>query len=656
MRIGLVTDAHYDSVNSPEKIGYAQTAADIFKAEGVVLTIGMGDMYDYSSLSQAQTAIPEYEAIWQNTGINTKFLMGNHDKQSIGYDGYLGISKLTPAKNFTVDIGNYRLICYANIDDLPGYPFIASAETLAWLTAELAKCQTGGIDAHKKIIICTHCYIYQDYPGDPEWMSVPPYSMFSYNAGEQRAIIEAAKAAGANLLCVFHGHAHVNRSAIVNGIQYYGFAYLDDKSSCAIIDIDADDNIRIIGIENQFNYNNLPHYYVSPDGDDTENNGLLRSRPWKTITKFLSSGSVPGKKLTPMPGTYRETCTLAMTGTANDPIVFDFEPGAKISGAYIVTGFSLVGSEYQVALATECKVVIKDGVMLPEGTAGSLTTGQWDWAANVLYLKDDPTGHTIEAGQRNTGISISTSGQYITVNNPINNLLSYGCNNAAIEISGTPVGVVLNNPVAKMSRYGNSDSTTATAGNFICNNPEFKDNKTTGLLFSGSSTGVYRNVKASGNVTGISVSGTAAPKITGGLITGNATGINLVTTGGAGTVIANVITKGNTTKGVNSTGAGTTEIKNSCINEATNTWGTTTQTNNITSDPLVNSDGLLQYGSPCIDTGAWISGVGGNQSGEADRYGNKVYGIPNIGIDQKAGMPITSNTSVRGFGTSRNFK
>lgn len=649
MRIGSVTDAHYDSVNSPEKLIYAQTAAELFKSEGVDLILGIGDMYDYSSLSQAQTAIPEYEAIWQNTGINTKFLMGNHDKQSIGYDGYLGISKLTPAKNFTLDIGDYRLICYANIDDLPGYPFIASAETLAWLTAELAKCQTGGIDAAKKIIICAHCYIYQDYPGDPEWMTVPPYSMFSYNAGEQRAIIEAAKAAGANLLGVFHGHAHVNRSAIVNGIQYYGFAYLDDKSSCAILDIDADDNIRIIGIKNQFNYNNLPHYYVSPDGDDTENKGLLRSRPWKTITKFLSSGSVDGKKLTLMSGIYRETCTLAMTGTADEPIVFDFEPGAKVSGANIVTGFTLTGSEYQVALATEAKVVIKDGVMLTEGTAGSLTSGKWDWVAGTLYLKDDPTGHVIEAGQRNTGIGISTSSQYITVNNPVDNLLSYGCNNAAIEISGTPVGIALNNPVAEMSRYGGSDSNTAPLGNVVCNNPEFKNNKTTGLLTVSSCVTIYRNVKASGNITaGLSITGMSSPKITGGLITGNGTGINLVTTGGAGVVISNVITDGNTVKGVNSTATGATEIKNSCIRDATNTWGSTVSTNNITSDPKLMSDDRLASDSPCINAGAWVSGPGGNMSGETDRHGHKIHGVPNIGVDQKAGSPGRGRKNLMG--------
>lgn len=640
MRIGLVTDAHYDSINTPEKLGYAQVAAELFKAEGVDLILGVGDMYDYASLAQAQTAIPEYEAIWQNTGINTKFLMGNHDKQSIGYSGYLGISKLTPAKNFTVDIGDYRLICYANIDDLPGYPFIASADTLEWLTAELAKCQTGGLDAAKKIIICAHCYIYQDYPGDPEWMTVPPYSMFSYNSGDQRAIIEAAKAAGADIKCVWHGHAHVNRSAIVNGIQYYGFAYLDDKSSCAIIDIDADDNIRIIGVKNQSSYNNLPHYYVSPDGDDTNNKGLLRSLPWKTINKFLASGSVADKKATVMSGTYRETCTLAMAGTAGHPIVFDFEYGAKISGANIVTGFELVGSEYQVALITECKVVIKDGVMLPEGTAGSLTNGQWDWVAGVLYLKNNPTGHVIEAGQRNTGIGISTSSQYITVNNPIDNLLSYGCNNAAIEISGSPVGVVLNNPVAEMSRYGDSDSNTAPLGNVVCNNPEFKNNKTTGLLTSSSCVTIYRNIRASKNITaGLSITGTSSPKITGGIIKDNGTGINLTITGGAGVVISNVITEGNTVKGVNSTATGATEIKNSCIHDSINTWGSTVSTNNITSDPKLMTDGRLASDSPCINAGAWVFGIGGNMSGETDRYGHKINGLPNIGIDQKAGSP-----------------
>ena len=651
MRIGLVTDAHYHIVNYPDVRDTAVIAGALFKAEGVHLILGLGDMYDdFDDLAQAEVMIPTFESVWLETGINTKFVMGNHDKQGIGYAGYLANSVLTPAKNFTVDIENYRFICYANVDDVPGYPLSAGTDTLAWLTAELAKCQTGGIDAAKKVIICTHAYIYQDYPGDPPWYTMNPYSVFSFNSADQRAIIEAAKLAGANIKCVWHGHAHVNRDAIVNGIQYYGFASMAAIPTVAIIDIDANDNIRIIGTNGQSSYNNLPYYYVSPSGDDVNNKGLLRSLPWKTITKFTSSGSVADKKLTVMAGTYRETVAPSMTGAAGHPIIFDFEAGSKISGANIVTGFSLVGAEYQVALATECKVVIKDGVMLTEGTAGSLATGQWDWVTGVLYLKDDPTGHTIEAGQRNTGMSVSTATQYVVVNNPH----IYGCNNNSFEPSGTPL-LTVNNPTIEMGRFGVGDSSTSVGGGFIVNNPTIRNNKATGLLFSGSSTGVYRNVKASGNVTGISVSGTAAPKITGGLITGNGTGINLVTTGGAGTVIANVITKGNTTKGVNSTGAGTTEIKNSCINETTNTWGSTTQTAIITSDPLVNSDGLLQYGSPCIDTGAWVSGVGGNQSGETDRYGNKVYGIPNIGIDQKSGMPISGNSNSRGIGSSRNF-
>ena len=137
---------------------------------------------------------------------------------------------------------------------------------------------------------------------------------------------------------------------------------------------------------------------------------------------------------------------------------------------------------------------------------------------------------------------------------------------------------------------------------------------------------------------------------TGGLSIGNTTGISLEQTTGS-TVIANVISSANSSKALNSTAsAGTTEIKNSCL-YGTSTFGNTTNTNNITTDPKVTSDGFLQPDSPCINTGAWISGAGGNQSGEADRFGFKIYGQPNMGIDQKTSAPIITRAK-RDIGTS----
>lgn len=648
MRLGLFTDSHNHPIDYPGRLAVAEYIAGIMYAEGLDHVLSTGDIYDYfTNLAEAQSFIPLYEARWAAFEGRINFLPGNHEQQGITLDQYLSISKYAQ-KNFTFDLGSYRFICYfnSNVDTANHKYFYADDDTLTWLTSELAKCQTGGIDAGKKVIVCTHCYIYQDYPGDPAWWTLDPYSVFSFNSDAQRAILEAKKAAGVDLVAVFMGHAHSNTNVTVNTIPYYGFYSTGDVGSFAIIDLGAS-GISITGINSQASYNRPLQYYVSPMGLDT-NQGFIRSLPWKTMTKALSGAFTVGSTVNFMPGTYRETIYMSRAGTAGSRITWNFEAGAKVTGADIITGFSLVGLEYQVALTTAPIVVLKDGVLLKKGSgAGSLTTGQWFWATGVLYIKDDPTGHVIEAGQRNEGMGFGGASQYLD----INGFEAYGCNAKGMNIGGTPTSITINGANLRDNYSGVDDSSTAAAGNVVINNLTVDRNLSSGCYLRSSGATTVRNIKGSGNLIGLRCAGTVSAKVTGALLTGNGTNISLETTGGS-TVIANAISKGATTKGVNSTATGTTEIKNSCINDVTNTWGTTTQTNNITSDPLVNSDGLLQYGSPCIDTGAWVSGVGGNQAGEKDRYGNKVYGIPNIGIDQKAGAPISMNRST---GKSRIF-
>lgn len=59
--------------------------------------------------------------------------------------------------------------------------------------------------------------------------------------------------------------------------------------------------------------------------------------------------------------------------------------------------------------------------------------------------------------------------------------------------------------------------------------------------------------------------------------------------------------------------------------------------NSINVDPQVSLLGKTSSNSPCIDTGAFIAGS--NMEGQADPWGRKVYGIPNIGADQGVGSP-----------------
>ena len=62
-------------------------------------------------------------------------------------------------------------------------------------------------------------------------------------------------------------------------------------------------------------------------------------------------------------------------------------------------------------------------------------------------------------------------------------------------------------------------------------------------------------------------------------------------------------------------------------------------------------NGKISKISPCVDAGMWIPGA--NDSGQADPWGKKVYGVPNIGRDQGAGMPMTGGPQILDLGTGR---
>lgn len=63
-----------------------------------------------------------------------------------------------------------------------------------------------------------------------------------------------------------------------------------------------------------------------------------------------------------------------------------------------VTGFSLVGSEYEATYANAADVVrlYEDGIEnTNQGTPGALAAGEWGVSGTTVYIKDDPTAKTI---------------------------------------------------------------------------------------------------------------------------------------------------------------------------------------------------------------------------------------------------------------------
>ena len=249
-RIGIVTDTHYDRVTFQSRNILAASIVDIFNSEKVDLILGLGDIYEgnYTGLGDYLNDRDIYEIPWLKAKAPVYWVLGNHDNWGISSDQYTSNNKFIHERDYTVDLkGNWRIIIYANCD---GRYFSSSPDDLAWLKNALEEAKAAG----KKIIIAAHVRIDQDYPGNPPSYTSGQYSAFSYNAKEQREIINSAKTNGADIKYVFHGHIHNNAKTTVDGIDYYCFKNTGSDGSAAIIDIQADDKLIITGFGAQKSY------------------------------------------------------------------------------------------------------------------------------------------------------------------------------------------------------------------------------------------------------------------------------------------------------------------------------------------------------------------------------------------------------------------
>jgi len=70
----------------------------------------------------------------------------------------------------------------------------------------------------------------------------------------------------------------------------------------------------------------------------------------------------------------------------------------------------------------------------------------------------------------------------------------------------------------------------------------------------------------------------------------------------------------------------------------------TYEPNSVYTNPLLIGTGKISSTSPCIDIGVYIADV--NMEGQADPWGKKIYGLPNIGADQGAGMPRSARSTI----------
>lgn len=251
VKIGLVTDTHFDRVTYPERAEVAKKIVDVFNAQKVDIILSLGDMYEgnYKGLQDYLDDKNLYEEPWLGAAAPVYWTLGNHDNWGVRDHQYIANCRFMEARNYTVDLpGGWRLVIYANCD---GHYFSSNPTDLIWLSNILDRAR----EEKKKIMIAAHVRIDQDYPGNPpSFTTANTYSAFSFNAADQRGIIEKAKDDGADIRYVFHGHVHKSVRASVHGIEYYIFKNTGSDGSAAIIEILDNDSLIVNGLGLQESY------------------------------------------------------------------------------------------------------------------------------------------------------------------------------------------------------------------------------------------------------------------------------------------------------------------------------------------------------------------------------------------------------------------
>jgi len=207
----------------------------------------------------------------------------------------------------------------------------------------------------------------------------------------------------------------------------------------------------------------MASYYVDATLGDDSNPGT-QSQPWKTISKVNSSSFNPGDKIYFKRGeVWREQLTVPSSGEEGNPITF----GAYGSGDKpIISALEEVPSEdwsgpdengeYTYSTTTTCVVFAEDGEFIPEGVAGNLSPGEWDYDSDTdtLYYKPSsgtPSDHTTERGERSRAVLIDGK-SYITLvylslvgnNHP-------GAYKNCIDVLGTGSNIIIDSCLVKIA-------------------------------------------------------------------------------------------------------------------------------------------------------------------------------------------------------------
>lgn len=137
----------------------------------------------------------------------------------------------------------------------------------------------------------------------------------------------------------------------------------------------------------------MAHYYVSPYGSDTQNNGLgpdpsdPTNKPFATLAKALASGAgtLPGDTVHIAPGVYRANTTVGVSGSSGSPVNVVGDPGNSC-------GFKDGSGNLLSAGEVRCTSYLANDVTAP--TSGSvllLSGASYISFSNIWFVGVQPT-------------------------------------------------------------------------------------------------------------------------------------------------------------------------------------------------------------------------------------------------------------------------
>jgi hypothetical protein len=470
-----------------------------------------------------------------------------------------------------------------------------------------------------------------------------------YNAASVRAVLEAT--GNGTVKLVLSGHNHWNKSYTVNGIEYRTLCSTGDSAAAgALLYLYDDGTWKMAASRGQVPYN-WPNHYVSASTGNDSYGGHLVNDAKKTLTAIEISSGVDTPIINVATGTYNETLTISQTGAT-----WNFADGAIISGLSDVSGVGDAWSEGEdengwytkTSVTTEPKILLRDDTLAYEWTysdnVSASSSTLFDWNSDTLYYHDGdgdaPGSHTITISQLESGIACSNA----CASNTVNGAEIVGFN-SGVYLYGAPANNEFNDLVAHDNYTGVNLNAVVTTDATTFNRPYLHDNLFAGIYSSSINypAPIFNYVLATVNgLKCLSASDGGAIKIDNGnyepiinnaVLMGNYNGLRATMNTGSthGPVLQNVITYGNTNKGIFVDGtlnpAGS--ISYSIVNDST-TWGNLTHSTGIsTANPKFRTatDFHLTAGSPAINGGTNV-GLTTDYEGAAVPYSS----TPDCGI------------------------